>query len=111
MKKTKIAAGISAVTIAGVAVYGLFRNVYRVPLKEYTRYALYMAVMDDEIGRNELEGMEFDGGKVKFPEKSESLQYRYHLFLELNRKKSREELRYEIREMERRLQTSRENSL
>ena len=28
----------------------------RMPLKEFTRYALYMAVLDDEICRNELEG-------------------------------------------------------
>lgn len=40
--------------VVGSAV--CWRWMFRMPLKEFTRYALYMAVMDDEICRNELEG-------------------------------------------------------
>ena len=36
------------------AVY--WRWMIRMPLKEFTQYTLYMAVMDDDIFRDELEG-------------------------------------------------------
>lgn len=74
------------------------------PLKEFTRYALYMAVMDDEICRNELEGNQI----ITFPPKVDTLQERYHLFLDMNRTKSRRQLQAEITDMERRLQKSRQ---
>ena len=78
------------------------------PLKEFTRYALYMAVMDDEICRNELEGNQIGDEVITFPPKEESLQYRYHLFLQMNRTKSRRQIREKISEMEQRLQESRQ---
>ena len=78
------------------------------PLKEYTRYALLMAVLDDEICRNELQGRRFGGRTVLFPPQSESLQYRYHLFLQMNRAKSRQQIQKEIAEKEQRLQESRQ---
>ena len=40
--------------VVGSAV--CWRWMFRMPLKEFTRYALYMAVMDDDIFRDELEG-------------------------------------------------------
>ena len=78
------------------------------PLKEFTRYALYMAVMDDEICRNELEGNRIGDEVITFPPKEKTLQERYHLFLQLNRSKSRGQLRKEIADMEQRLQASRQ---
>lgn len=80
----------------------------RMPLKEFTRYALYMAVMDDEICRNELEGNRIGDEVITFPPKEKTLQERYHLFLQLNRSKSRGQLRKEITDMEQRLQASRQ---
>lgn len=80
----------------------------RMPIKEFTRYALYMAVLDDEICRNELEGNQIGDEVITFAPRSETLQERYHLFLELNRTKSRQQLREEIAEMEQRLQESRQ---
>lgn len=73
-----------------------------------TRYALYMAVLDDEICRNELEGNRIGDEVITFPPKEESLQYRYHLFLELNRTKDRRQLQQEIADLEQRLQESRQ---
>ncbi len=100
----QIAAACSAVVgIAGIVFY---QYNYRMPLKDYTRYALYMAVLDDEICRNELEGNCIGGKEIIFPEKSTSLQYRYHLFLQTNRKKSRKNILHEISKMERRLVAS-----
>ena len=78
------------------------------PLREYTRYALYMAALDDEICRNELVGKNIGGELILFPPNSESLQYRYHLFLQMNRRKSRAALQAEIAQMEARLQQSRQ---
>ena len=80
----------------------------RMPLKEFTRYALYMAVMDDEICRNELEGNQIGDEVITFPPKAETLQERYHLFLQMNRAKSRHQIQEEVLEMEQRLQESRQ---
>ena len=96
----KIAALSGLAVVVGIACRSLM---IRMPLKEFTRYALYMAVMDDEICRNELEG-----NQIGFPHKAETLQGRYHLFLQINRKKSRRQLQAEIVDMEQRLQKSRQ---
>lgn len=85
-----------------------WRWMIRMPLKEFTRYALYMAVMDDEICRNELEGNQIGDAVITFPPKVETLQERYHLFLQMNRTKSRGQIQEEIAEMEQRLQESRQ---
>lgn len=80
----------------------------RMPLGEFTRYALYMAVMDDEICRNELEGNQIGDQVISFAPRAETLQERYHLFLELNRAKDRRQLQQEISYMEQRLRESRQ---
>ena len=56
-----------------------------------------MAVMDDETCRNELEGNQIGDVVITFPPKSETLQERYHFFLEMNRTKSRQQLQQESR--------------
>ena len=84
------------------------RRTFRMPFKEFTRYALYMAVMVDEICRNELEGNDLGGVRIEFPDKMDSLQMRYHLFLQMNQKKSRQQILDEIAAMEQRLQDSRQ---
>lgn len=80
----------------------------RMPLKKFTRSALYMAVMDDEICRNELEGNQIGDKIITFPPRAETLQARYHLFLQMNQTKSRQQIQKNIAEMERRLQESRQ---
>lgn len=102
----KIAALGCLTVVVGSAV--CWRWMFRMPLKEFTRYALYMAVMDDEICRNELEGNQIGNVVITFPPKAETLQERYHLFLQTNRAKSRRQIREEIVEMEQRLQESRQ---
>ena len=107
MKKgCKIAlAGGLAVAAGAVACW---KWMFRMPLKEFTRCALYMAVMDDEICRNELEGNQIGDQVISFAPRAETLQGRYHLFLELNRTKDREQLRQEIADLEQRLRESRQ---
>ena len=64
---------------------------YKVPFKEYTASCLYIAVMDDEIARLRFENQVMNGKKVEFPPRIESLQYRYHLHLQLQKGKTRHE--------------------
>ncbi len=107
MKKgCKIAlAGGLAVAVGAVVCWNWM---IRMPLKEFTRYALYMAVLDDEICRNELEGNQIGEQVITFAPRAETLQERYHLFLEMNRTKSRRQLQQEIADMEKRLRESRQ---
>ena len=102
MNRWKKAACLGAMAL-GLGGLVWYRLAYRMPLKEYTRRALYMAVLDDEICRRELAEAEPGGKPVRFPPRAESLQYRYHLFLGLNRAKSRKALQIETARMERRL--------
>lgn len=103
---TKVAVAGMATACASAAACYCWN--FRMPLKEYTRYALYMATLDDEICRNELEGNRIQGETIVFPPKDESLQYRYHLFLEMNRKKSRKAIQVEIKQLEQRLEESKQ---
>ncbi len=105
-KKYQKVALFSAAACVGGAIF--YKRNFRMPLKEYTQYALYMATLDDEICRNELEGNCIDQRKIFFPPKAESLQYRYHLFLQMNCKKSRKTILHEISQMEERLAKSRQ---
>lgn len=106
MKKMKKALllGIAALFVGGAA----YKRTIRMPWQEYTRYARRMAELDDEIGRNELEGNQVDGNVIVFPPRSESVEERYHFFLKLNRRKSRAAIQGEIRQMEQRLQESKQ---
>lgn len=99
--------GLCLGALAGCAAGAvLWRRSIPMPLGEYTRYALYMAVLDEEICRSELAGCRMGGRTIVFPPKDQSLQDRYHLFLSMNRGKGRETLRREIGSMERRLQAA-----
>ena len=73
----KIAALSGLAVVVGIACRSLM---IRMPLKEFTRYALYMAVMDDEICRNELEGNQVGDEVITFPPKPDTLLKRYHFF-------------------------------
>ena len=107
MKSGKKIAILGCLTVAA-GTAACWHWMIRMPLKEFTRYALYMAVMDDEICRNELEGHLIGDDVITFPSKAETLQERYHLFLQMNRAKRRQQIQKEITEMEQRLQQSRQ---
>lgn len=93
--------------LAGVGyVYYIF--IPKMSMKKYTQACLYLAVMDDEICRNELEGNFVEGKPIVFPPKRESLQYRYHLFLEMYKQYSKKKLEEEIKSMEERLEESKQ---
>lgn len=104
--------GCKIALVGGLAVAvgaaACWRRMIRMPIREFTRYALYMAVMDDEICRNELEDNQIGDQVIIFPPKEETLQDRYHLFLQMNRTKSHRQIQEEIAEMEQRLLESRQ---
>lgn len=102
----KIAVLSSLTVVAGAAV--CWRRKIRMPLREFTRYALYMAVMEDEISHNELEGNQIGNRTITFPPKAETLQERYYFFLHTNRGESRGHIQKKIEDMELRLQKSRQ---
>lgn len=93
---------------AAVGIAACWKWMIRMPLGEFTRCALYMAVMDDEICRNELEGNRIGDEVISFAPRAEALQERYHLFLQMNLRKTSTQLQEEIRSMEQRLQESRQ---
>lgn len=106
----KYATGIS---ICGVGMLFLVVNylwkkrIPHMPMKEFTKSCLYMAVLDDEICRNELEGNFVSGKEIVFPAKPDSLQYRYHLFLETYRLYTEKQILGEIQRLEKRVIDSR----
>ncbi len=99
------------VTVAGLAfgakVYADYKKSYKIPLEQYKAACLYMAVMDDEICRNELEGQDVNGRPIGFPPRRESLPYRNNLFIEMNKGLTRDKLEDRIEEIELRLRESR----
>lgn len=106
--KTGHKAVILGCLAVGAGAAACWRRMIRMPLREFTRYALYMAVLDDEICRNELEGNKVGDTVIQFGPKEKTLQDRYHIFLQLNRRKSRRQLQAEIAALEQRLQASRQ---
>ena len=81
---------------------------YRRISRQYSTIFLYIAVLDDKICRNELEGNRIGDQVISFTPRAETLQERYHLFLELNRTKDREQLQQEIADLEQRFRKSRQ---
>lgn len=96
-------AGTALLATSAILCYRL-RN--HVPRKDYRAACLYLAVMDDEICRNELEGTQHAGRELVFPPKIESLPYRYRLFLAMNKGMTRADLDAQIQVHERRLARS-----
>lgn len=94
VSKNKIIIGAFAAAI-GIGTLGfIIKNKYmpKVPLKEYKELCLELAVIDDEICRNELEGNTVHGEEITFGSKGETVQYRYELFLEMYKDYTKEML-------------------
>lgn len=106
LKVISLSVGIGSV-VSGIG-YLYYKFIPKMSLKKYTEACLYMAVMDDEICRNELEGNYMDGKEIVFPPKRESLQYRYNLFLEMYKTYSKKKLEKEIIKLEKRLEESKQ---
>ena len=96
--------GVSLV-IGGQMIY---KKVPKVSFAEYSKYCLFFAVLDDEICRNELDGNTVEGKEIVFPQKTESIHYRYKLFLETYIKFSKGELEQEMKRLEKRLEESKQ---
>lgn len=99
----KIGAGL---TFLGGMTYLAYKFLPKMSLKEYTKACLYIAVMDDEICRNELEGNFIEGEEIIFPNKKDSLKYKYDIFLKTYKTYSKKKLEEEIQMFESRLEES-----
>lgn len=104
---------VTGITICGVGMLSLVvsyickKRIPHMPIKEFTKNCLYMAVLDDEICRNELEGNFVGGEEIVFPSRPDSLQFRYHLFLDSYRAYTRKQIFNEIKRLEQRVIASR----
>lgn len=106
-KHRLIFVGTAALLTLGTTI-ALYRLRYKLPLRAYTAACLYLAVLDDEICRNELADMHLGGTPFVFPPRRESLPYRYRLFLQMNRGLTRADLDAAIQAHEQRLAQSNE---
>lgn len=107
--KASVFTGVSLALSSLIVGITKFKKNHPMKKKDYTKYAMYMAVLDDEIVRKELgDGAEINGeeAEVHFPHRMETLEYRYALFLEMNKGKTKDELTEEILKMEERLAAS-----
>ncbi len=100
-KNISLAVGVGSI-IAGIG-YAYYKFIPKMSLEKYTEACLYIAVMDDEICRNELQGNYIDGKEIQFLPKRESLKYRYDFFLNMYKTYSKRKLEKEIVKFEKRL--------
>lgn len=108
--KASVFTGVSVVLSGIIVGITKFKKNHPMKLRDYTKYALYMAVLDDEIVRNELgDGSEIENieGEIIWPHRMETLKDRYEMFLELNKGKTEKMLKEEVERMEERLKASR----
>lgn len=96
-------AAFLVVSTVAVSVVSKLNKLKKQAEKEsFERDCMYMAYMDDEVGRKEFNGKKINGDIIKFPPKKESLYYRYQLFKELYGKYSPEDREKELRKLEQR---------
>lgn len=107
-QKTIVFTSTFVIGLLMIGGFALYKILPKMPTKEYTAACLYLAVMDDEIARNELEGNTINGEEIVFPSKKESLQYKYHLLLKMNKKMTTPEMDAEIEKFETRLEDSKQ---
>jgi len=111
MNKKKVIFLLTGVIVAvGFIVAGTFiyEKLPKVSASEYTKYCLFFAVLDDEICRNEIEGNTIVGKEIVFPPKTESIHYRYKMFLKTYTKYSKKQLEEEMKRLEKRLEDSKQ---
>ena len=95
----------SALGLAGTSVV-LLNKKYVISPGEYNKACIYMATMDDEIARMELDGKIINGKSIKFPPRQKTLYYKFTMFKEMNRHLSRTEMKEKIELLEARYEKS-----
>ena len=84
--KEILAMSVALLTV-GTATVSLLSKLKKIKAKSdeenFEKDCMYMAYMDDEVGRREWNGKTINGDVIKFPPKRESFYYRYQLFKEM----------------------------
>lgn len=88
--------------------YFCYKSTEKTDVEDLKEACIYMAVMDDEISRNELGGSIIDGEELELMPRRESLKYRYDLFDEMYSEYSKFKLEREIKKMEKHLEKSKD---
>lgn len=73
---------------------------YKKARSRYQQACFYMAALDDEICRKELDGMVVAEKMISFPPRRETLYHRYEVFREMYRDLSLEELEVQVAKLE-----------
>ncbi len=108
MKKKKIFSFLfsaAALSLLGASFVYIGKK-YLIYPNDYDKACIYMAVLDDEIARMELEGKVINGRAIKFPPRQETLYFKFTMFKDINRHLSRMELKHKIELLEARYEKS-----
>ena len=104
LSKKEFFAVSAALVVCGTAAVSAMSKLRELKKKNeeenFERDCMYMAYMDDEVGRREWNGKQINGDTIKFPPKRESLYYRYQLFKEMFTGSSPKEREKELRKLE-----------
>lgn len=92
--------------ITGLLCYCKHRKQSRL---EFEKTCFYMAALDDEICRRELDGTVIGEKTISFPPRRETLYHRYEVFREMHRDLSPKELEAQVAGLEKRLAECKEN--
>lgn len=95
----------SALGLAGTSLVFIIKK-YVSYANEYDKTCLYMAALDDEIARMELDGSVINGRKIKFPPRQETLYYKFTMFKEINKHLNPAEMKKKIELLEARYEKS-----
>ncbi|WP_312941883.1 hypothetical protein [Oscillibacter sp.] len=86
--------------LTGVTCFLKHRKQWRL---EFQKTCFYMATLDDEICRRELDGMVIGKKTIAFPPRRETLYHRYEVFREMYHDLSPKKLEKQVAALEKRL--------
>lgn len=111
MNRKKIYSSALVLLGAGAGIAGAVwcGKHYKKVRSQYQQTCFYMAALDDEICRRELDGAVIGEKTISFPPRQETLYHRYEVFREMCRALSPKELEAQVAGLEKRLAECKEN--
>lgn len=105
MNRKKIYSSALVLLGAGMGIVGAIwcDKHYKKARSQYQQTCLYMAALDDEICRKELDGMVVTEKTISFPPRRKTLYHRYEVFREMYRDLPSKELEAQVAKLEKRL--------